>query len=85
MTLVLFCFSCFNSRAREGATLEHVGKTVAQRISIHAPVRARHSDILHSVLDNHFNSRAREGATSSRARLMILFGISIHAPVRARP
>ena len=53
----------FNPRAREGATRlpEHFG--TQDKVSIHAPVRARRDPKLCALLILGFNPRAREGAT----------------------
>ena len=56
----------FNSRTREGATPEGGDSIPRRRVSIHAPVRVRHTVTAVQVTVDGFNSRTREGATERR-------------------
>ena len=80
----LFC-SRFNPRAREGATVWIRHQGFSQKVSIHAPVRARRSAILsgesEEVVSIHAPVRARHDPPQ---RLSLFPFVSIHAPVRAR-
>src|SRR6185437_4738046 len=76
--------SCFNPRAREGATAATFEKLGVIPVSIHAPVRARHLRTVAHLVHPCFNPRAREGATPALRRQVVATIVSIHAPVRAR-
>ena len=78
--------TCFNPRAREGATLFSIlTMNVDIEVSIHAPVRARlFGEWITSNCRLSFNPRAREGATRDNGIDINSVIVSIHAPVRAR-
>ena len=75
----------FNPRPRKGATGASVVDIRMDRVSIHAPVRERHS--LNDLTVRHlgFNPRPRKGATRFELRAVGFINVSIHAPVRERP
>ena len=61
----------FNPRAREGATRVFAVYTHVDRVSIHAPVKARLAFLgITGLVLLCFNPRAREGATRSSVRLL---------------
>ena len=74
----------FNSRTREGATVQNRVHNTADIVSIHAPVKVRLIRFPHKSIALCFNSRTREGATPTATAEHIYYMVSIHAPVKVR-